>query len=416
MTVALVADHPDLVVHEDVPFEASLAPEDLVFLRRALGRSLQTRGSSWVIARTVGHLALPSGRVVRIRSKKAPSASVLAWTAYVDPLLGDLRVLGDVERATQEADVAVLAARLFLTELARVIGAFGLARAYQRSEIASPVVRGRINFHHLALLAGDASRVPCITWERRPHSPAMRMLAATLEATAADPVMRAVDPGMLHALRAAFGDIVPDVSPALLMGRSEPARNERCFLKAIALARLVLRHLGLGEGERERGLAYLVGLDLLFERAVVRALRENGVHAIPKHPVRNERVNAQGETASGVSPMELDAFCPAITPGGLVVDAKYKDTISSGNLQQILAYCFLTGARQGLLAVPAALVSDKRSYRFKAPAGNSVTIHVVEFDVHGRDIVTWRAAATSFAERVRAACNGGSTTRPEVRA
>lgn len=397
---------PELVVEEDMPFEASLTSGDVGLLHRLLGGALQVRGSSFVVARTVGHVVLPSGRVLRIRSKKAPAASVLAWTAYVDPSLGELRILGEVDHATQEADVGALLARLFFSELARVLGVHGLARAYQRTGSVSAVVRGRIDFAGLARRAGDASRVPCVIWERRPQTPAMRMLAATIDGAAADPVMRAVDPSRLRSLRAAFGEVVPDVDPALLAGRTELARNEQAFSPAIALARLILRHLGLGEGAEHKGLSYLIGLDGLFEQAVVRALRENGVDAIPKHPIRHQRVGALGDVVFGASPMELDALCPGLVPGGVVVDAKYKDRISSGNLQQLIAYCTLTGARQGVLAVPAGLIHDKRSYRFEPHGTEPVTVHIVELAVHGKNVATWRAAASEFAAKMLAVCVG----------
>jgi hypothetical protein len=33
-----------------------------------------------------------------------------------------------------------------------------------------------------------------------------------------------------------------------------------------------------------------------------------------------------------------------------------------------------------------------------------VAIHLIEFDVHGTDVPTWRAAGAAFAGRVAAAC------------
>jgi hypothetical protein len=142
-------------------------------------------------------------------------------------------------------------------------------------------------------------------------------------------------------------------------------------------------------------------MDVLFERAVVRALSENGFLTQAKHGVRHERLRADGSFTAGSSVMELDAYCPAGAAGGLVVDAKYKDSISSANLQQMLAYCALTGATQGVLALPAGVRQDNRAFRFRPVAGPPVTIHLVEFDVQGASVAAWRASATAFAERVR---------------
>jgi len=188
-------------------------------------------------------------------------------------------------------------------------------------------------------------------------------------------------------------------------GRSELDRNERGFSAAVVVARFILRSVGLAEGRETDGLSYLVGMDLLFERAVVRALAENGVLTQPKHAIPHERLRLDGTFATGSSVMELDAYCPASAPGGLVVDAKYKDSISSANLQQMLAYCALTGATEGVLAVPAGLVQDKRAYRFRPRVGLPVIIHLVEFDVHGATVAEWRASAKVFAERVRNVCD-----------
>ncbi len=403
---------PDIVAEENALFNADVEPSDIVFLQRVLAGSFQMRGRSFVVLHTVGHVVLPSGRVLSIRSRKAPAASILAWSAYVDPLIGDLRILGRMDRAAQEADVAALLAQLFLSELARVVAAQGLARTYCRTRTDSATVRGRIDFVRLARRAGDLSQIPCEIWARRPHTSTMRLLAAALVGIAADPVMRGVDSALLRSLRLLFEDVPPRVEEALLWGRVPLPSNEQPFETAIALARLVLRHLGLGEGAKHDGLSFLVALDLLFERAVVRALQENGIRAIPKHPVRHERVGSSGEATFGLSPMELDAWCPTLAFGGVVVDAKYKEAISSANLQQMLAYCTLTGARQAVLVVPSGLVHDRRPYRFAPAHGDSVTIHVVELEVDGRDIVAWRTAGEKLARRVVSVCNGEIGVKP----
>lgn len=398
----------ELVVEENAPFTAELHAQDLHRLACLLGGAWQTRNGTYVVAHVVGHVALPSGLVLRIRSKKAPVASVMAWSSYVDPLLADLHILGELETSAQEADVATVVARVFLAVLAKAVSRDGLARRYQQSTAVSASVRGRIDFTRLVRQAGDASRVPCLIWERRPSSPAMRLLAATLTCVARDPVMRAAAPAQLEMLLRAFAEVSPQIDPVLLAGRAQVERNEQGYSLPVTLARFIVRSVGLAEGSETDGLSYLVGMNVLFERAVVRALNENGVLAHAKWPLRHERVHDDGACRAGVSPMELDAFCPNIGQGGLVVDAKYKDSISSANLQQMLAYCMLTGATHGVLAVPAGLLSDRRSFRFSPAAGKPVMVHLVEFDVRGKTVNEWRVAASEFAGRVRTAVGARS--------
>jgi len=395
---------PDLIVEENSPFDAQLAPGDLIHLTKLLGGALQVRGPNAVVAHTVGHVVLPSGRLLRIRSRKAPAASILAWSAYVDPMLGDLRILGDAALTSQESDVAALVARLFLAELARALGMHGIAKTYGKTATISATIRGRIDFSKVARQGGDASRIACQVWERRPRSSAMMLLAATLRTLAADPVMRAVMPEVRRHLLLAFSDVPSDIDALLLDGRAGIERNEHGFLVSVVLARLALRHVGLGDGSLNDGLAYLVGLDRLFERAVVRALQENGIKVRPKHQIRHERIGERGRSTAGTSAMELDALCPVLAQGGVVVDAKYKDSISSSNLHQMVAYCALTGARQAVLAIPSQLIGDRRSYRFDVPKAHAVTVHLIEFDVDGADLESWRRSARTFANRVKNAC------------
>jgi hypothetical protein len=232
----------------------------------------------------------------------------------------------------------------------------------------------------------------------------MRLIAATLDRIARDPVMRTVEPALLHTLQTAFREVTIDVDPLLLAGRSMPGRNEHVFSAALILARLLLRGIGLGDGDRHAGISYLVRLDVLFERAVLRALQENGLHPVAKRPMHHERLDASGEASPGAAPMILDAWCGALAPSGVVIDAKYRSDVSSANLHQMLAYCAMTGANTAILAVPGDRVPDLRAYRFSRKGASPVTVHVVEFDVLGRDVATWRAAAQRFALRVGAVC------------
>lgn len=77
------------VVEEGAPFE--IAGEDRAHLARLLRGSLQWREDGVAVWGVVGHIRLPSGDTLAIRSKKAPAACLLSWASYVDPSLSDLK-------------------------------------------------------------------------------------------------------------------------------------------------------------------------------------------------------------------------------------------------------------------------------------------------------------------------------------
>ena len=63
------------------------------------------------ICRVVGHVALPSGDTLYVRSRKAPAAAIFAWFAYVDPKLQALRFLGAIPKTAQEGELSSIVAR-----------------------------------------------------------------------------------------------------------------------------------------------------------------------------------------------------------------------------------------------------------------------------------------------------------------
>jgi 5-methylcytosine-specific restriction endonuclease McrBC regulatory subunit McrC len=395
----------DVVVNENEPFSAELTDADVAFLGRALGERFHALRRDYLINHVVGHVVLPSGMVLRIRSVKAPAASVFAWAAYVDPLLRSVRFIGEATDATDDADVASVVARLFLRELLDAVRGHGLVRRYEKTRLETAIVRGRIDFQALARRAGNLTRTPCDVWERRPRTPTMRFLAAALERLRSDAVMRAVDPATLRTLQMAFADVPPAIDPDLLTGRVDLPRNEHVFEPSVVLARLIFRCIGLREGEQRDGFAFIVNLADLFERAVVRALSDAGIDVHAQKPLTHRRVNVDGTVAPGTSEMFIDAYCPKLGEDGLVIDAKYKHRIASANLQQVLAYCHVTGARHAMLVLPGDLGNDLRAFRFDGPR-ESVMVDVVELDVKAKTVNGWREAGTRFAGRVIAIADG----------
>ena len=377
----------------------AISPLDLEYLHRTVGGHLERRHNGWAVTRLVGHLALPSGTVLRIRSSKATAASLLAWMAFVDPALAGLRWFQRVPSVAAEGDVAAYTAKLFFTELFDVLARHGVARRYRREPTLSPVVRGGIDFTALSRMGGNLSRLPCRVWERLPDTPLNRLVVAAIEVVGRDPVLRPAFQQDLGRARAAFLGIAPMVSPDALSGRVVPDRVESAFGTAYALARIIVRGSHLGDGGALGAPGFLVNLEALFEKTVVRAITACGLAATPKARVPYWRVNERGIEAP--ASMEADLLIHDPSLGQVVVDAKYKAPVSSGNLQQIVAYCLLLGAQCGVLVVPAGAVVDRRSYLFRSSELGEIRVHDVELRTAAASVQDWKANAAALGTELR---------------
>ncbi len=400
------------VVLEGEPFELGAAERAELLSLRIPGTVQAHHDGRISIGRLVGHVRLPSGTTLCIRSAKSPAASVLAWMAYVDPTLRAFFLENDAPTASDEGDVAALTARLFLRELRRAVSRHGVPRQYAQTSTVSSAIRGRIDFARLMNRAGDLSKVPCSTWERKPRSASVRTLAAALELVERDPVMRKASEADLTFLRVAFGDVIPLADPAVLAGKASLARNELGFASALAMACLLIRRALLGEGSRDVGVGYLVNLESMFESAVVRALQQSALPFRAKVPVNYQQLFGP-QKGIGVSKMEMDAYAPMPTSrGGVVVDAKYKRAIAASNLQQVVTYCYVTGARVALLVVPAGFGAGPARYRFEDGAGRgAIDVHVLELDTSGTSIEAWEANAVALTDSLRAAIGSETLAR-----
>lgn len=367
----------------------ALTALDIAHLRSLLGGLSDQRGDEVTISRVVGHIRLPSGNTLRIRSPKAPSASILAWAAYADPRLAALRVAtGHVPVGGDDGDIASLLARLLVWHTEDAILRHGLLRQYQRSHTNTETLRGRIDFARLTRQGANLARVPCEIWERSEGTVLNRFVAAALRVCARDPMLSAAsDPG-LSRVRTRMAAITPQVDRALLNGTRALDRSEQPFALVVALARMILSAAGLLEGDDHRGAGFLVNLETLFERTVVRALRENGVDVVAKSSLHYERLD--GDSPVPGSAFEMDAYCRGLPDGDLIVDAKYKRSISSANLHQMIAYAAITGARRAAFVVPAGMVADRRGYRVATADGGEMEIRVLELRTDATTLATWR--------------------------
>jgi len=384
-------------VFENEPFSASA--EDEASLRGALDRHVRRDRRQLRIVRVAGQLRLPDGSTWIIRSRKADGASLLGWLAYADPTLDALEWLGMVPDLGDDAGFGSLVARVFCLETWRAVQTSGLLRAYHRQAVQSAVVRGRIDFARLSRGGGDLSRVPCIVFARLPQTPLNRLLAAAVQRVDRDPELRRAAGVTLPQLGALLAEVAPVVDASMLTGKTPLSRLEQPFAASAALARVLLRHGGLGDGDGLRGPGFMVNLASLFERTVVRAFADAGLGAVAKQHVRVARPGG-GAWSEGQRRMEIDVFLPDVAGVPVVVDAKYKTRISSGNLQQMVTYCWVTGARRAVLVVPAGVVADRRSFELVGASGEVIRIEVVELALGERTLGGWRRAAEAVVQAV----------------
>jgi hypothetical protein len=386
-------------VYENEGFD--LTDPDLGYLKARLRGHVERRADGWAITRNVGHVALPSGRHLQIRSRKATDAAVLAWIAYTDPALASLRLLGDVPDATGAGDVGALAARLFVREMLEVLGQRGLLKRYQQLRVRTATVRGAIDFARLSRTGGELSRMPCVVWERRRQTRLNRLLAAVIECIWRDRLLRDACRCELPTLRGLYADVRAESDPALRDGRVELQRDETPFEVALALGRLVLHGVELGEGDESSGPSYLVNVERLFERAVVRAFQRAGLAGIPQASIAYHlRVGTGPDTAAS---MAIDYLLTDPRHLLAVVDAKFKRTVTSDNLQQVVTYCYCTGSRRGFLILPSGPDGlTTRRYVFGRRGGreDSIALETIGFAVDSTSVAGWEARGGQMAAEV----------------
>lgn len=401
-------------VYENSTF--AIEGSDLAFIQNTLGGNLERRRDGWAITRLVGHLALPSGRALRIRSPKATGAAVLSWMAFVDPTLAGLRFVGRVPEAVDAGDVATLATRLFFIELFAAIQRHGVGRAYVRTRAYSSAVRGRIDFAALARQGGNYSKLPCQLWERQPDTPLNRLLAAAIDAIARDIVLRGPFATDIRRAQVAFTGVPPQPNFDTLSGTVASSRTAQPYLAVEALARILITGAMLGEGQASPGVGFLVNLETLFEKTVVRALTAAKLDIDAKAKVPYSRTGEHGRHTT--HSMEADVVIRNLNSGPIVVDAKYKSTLSASNIQQMITYCFVLGARIGVLVVPGGITGDLRSYNVVPPTdgkggrSSTINIHVVELETGATTVEQWRDEAAKFVRRLALATSNNAMQLP----
>ncbi|WP_437983348.1 5-methylcytosine restriction system specificity protein McrC [Sorangium sp. So ce117] len=385
---------------------SGLSDRELAHLECRLRGRLERRRGGYAVVRRVGHVVLPGGRLLRIRSSKAPAHALLAWLGYVDPTLQSFSANGIAPHLADTGDLASLLARLYVGALLQACARCGLHRDYRRASVRGASVRGRIEFSRLIADGHNLAKLPCATWTRAADTPLNRFLAAALRRVVADPCMRtAAEDGVAAAARL-FQGIPAEVTEALLRPRVHLQRSQEAFQEASELARCILQHGGLGDGFGLPGLAFVIDLERLFERAVLRAFSDAPHACEPKRVVQyTARTRSEAERRS----MQLDLLCHS-PDGQIVVDAKFKHEVRADDVQQMVTYCFLTGARRAALILPGNDMSGE-IYELRSPSGASLEVRVVRLDTCATSVSAWQSNAASMVERVVAAAPAAAASR-----
>lgn len=394
-------------VFEGQPFELH-SSEDGHTLQRLLRGFVSRSGNAWTISRVVGHLRLDAKRILHIRSPKATAASLLSWMAFVDPRMHALGQLCQTPKSGSPGDLTGALAWLFCEQLQLIARRNGLLKRYQHQIQVLGTVRGRIEFAQMARKVTTADKIPCQVTERVHQTKLNQLLAAAFEIIKCDPWLR-------QRAGPAYGpclELLQSVSAAvdrpLLSGRVGLNRLESPFEPVLTLARLLLQGNALGDLGGREGLGFLVNLETLFERTVTRAIHEAGLPYLEQAPLSYAREDCQHWSSFSVDVMIL-------TSPPVVVDAKFKSAVSSANLQQMVTYCLMTGARRAVLVLPAGHLKDRRSYRFPIDpiwGGGEVRVDLVELKTDGQCLAAWRTNAQALVAEILTQGSANPGNRP----
>lgn len=345
--------------------------------------SYEEREGQSIISRMAGLIQINRTTQVRIRSRKASGAALLAWQAYLDPSLRSAARLGLAPQAGEGGELVEALAVTFCRLFLQTVGRCGVSRAYlQRQHVGAEVV-GRIDFAKLTRSGGNLTAVPCTVWRRLPDTPWNQLIAAALRKIRRHPSLRAACRTDLAACEALLEGV--NAHSSKLANPNELPRTAQPFAPVCVLARLLLDNGGMDEGESQAGLSFLINLEALFEKTIVKAFQDAGIDCLPKQPLPYRR-NDRGAS------FQMDLYCPNFHGQPLVVDAKFKTDVSSANLHQMVTYCVMTGARRAVLVLPSS--DDVAPSTYVVPTSHgTISIDVVKFDVDNRTVEDWRRSA-----------------------
>lgn len=298
----------------------------------------------------VGVISLPS-LIIEIRPK-VPMSSVLFLVSYACDSVTWFKEEPEFSKQIGLPEVlALMLARLVSQATRR-----GLLNGYQSEDEALRAPRGRILFdEHLRRRLGIAPPIEVRHDVFTSDITENRLLLAALAVMGRLPHRSAVVRRALLRGERPFGGVKRvQFSPAFVPD-VQITRLNRHYESALKLASLLLRSASLDVGMgNARGVAFLINMNLVFERFVRVALRE----ALDATPASfPERAPERHLDDRGVVPIKPDLCLLDEDRFLWVGDAKYKRLLAGGyqnpDLYQLLAYAVALGLPGGTLIYAA---------------------------------------------------------------
>lgn len=341
----------DLVEYQDLAVE--LERGDVEFLQSTLSAKIRVSrpalGEGYVLnpQQYVGVVRLPSGQIVRCQSK-VPIANLTRMLAEAVDLPELLHERVQLERID---DLLELTARHFVSLVLRLIDA-GMHRSYVERTENLTAIRGRIAFAadvraNYALRHRTVCEFAELTWD----IPENQVIRQVLRLLAAQPTFTRGLRNELRSADASMSDVAEGRFRATDLDHFHYQRFNAAYEPVHRLCRLFLEGASLSEelGTFD-GRAFLVDMNLLFERFVTRVLQKRCPAGL--------RVRAQAGLnldEERTIPIRPDLLVQDGSNVIRVADCKYKparDDFRNSDVYQLLAYCTVTGANDGVLIYP----------------------------------------------------------------
>jgi 5-methylcytosine-specific restriction enzyme subunit McrC len=343
----------------------------------------------------IGLLHLP-GLVLEIRPK-VPISSVLFLISYACDAVGWLNQQTDFTPGLELVDLlAVMLSRLVGQATRR-----GLLNGYESVEEGLQAPRGRILFD--ALVARRAGRSLPIEVRHDVFTPDIlenRLLLAALAMLLQRPLGSEFARRELFRAQHLFGGVARVTYSHAAVPDVVFTRLNRHYQAAISLATLLLRSASLDFGSgNARGSAFLIDMNLVFERFVRSALRAALGLDMARFP---ERVPGLRLDKARIVPLKPD-LCIVDEARHIVWvgDAKYKrlpaGTYQNADLYQLLAYVLALGLPGGVL-IYAADQGIRAAEHVVIRAGKLLSVIALDLSAH-RTVIMQQIAA--IAHRIR---------------
>lgn len=248
-------------------------------------------------------------------------------------------------------DLLELTARHFVSLVLRLIDV-GMYRAYADQTENRTAIRGRIAFAedvrtNYALRHRTVCEYSELTWD----IPENQVIRQVLRLLAAQPTFSRSLRNDLRSADASMYDVSEGRLRSSDLDRFQYQRFNVAYEPVHRLCRLFLEGASLSEelGSFDKR-AFLVDMNTLFERFVTRVLQ---TRCPPGMRVRDQvRLHLDEERTIPIRP---DLVVQAGRTVVRVADCKYKparDDFRSSDVYQLLAYCTVTGAQEGVLIYP----------------------------------------------------------------